>query len=280
MTPYLKCKDHSVSQEEFQLLFDETKQMLVTSPAPALEKLNLYYKSEDYISHTDTKRNLFEKAYHFIRNITLTSKLKLINGFKTEHKQLLDIGCGTGDFLKKAQDNSWKVTGIEPDAAARTITKRKIGDQVFDIDKLARLPSHSFDVITLWHVLEHLPNLEMHIALFQKLLKSNGKLIIAVPNFNSYDAKHYKEYWAAYDVPRHLWHFSQKAISILFADVNMEVEKTKPMWFDSFYVALLSQKIKNKKGNAIAAFYHGFLSNSKAMLSNEFSSLIYVIKNK
>lgn len=276
---YLTVKDHSVSGEVFQLLHDDEFDMLVTSPQPSEDKLPKYYKSQDYISHTDTQRNLFEKLYHFIRRISLKKKLKLINLFFSEEKMLLDIGCGTGEFLKIAQQNNWTVFGIEPNKKARSIANKKTNNSVSDIEELSNFKPQSFDVITLWHVLEHLPRLEKHISILKSLLKSNGTLIIAVPNYKSYDAKYYKEFWAAYDVPRHFWHFSQTSISILFEKENMYVENRLPMKFDSYYVSLLSEKYKSGWMNIFNAFRIGWLSNFKAKQSTECSSLIYCIKN-
>nr|WP_321233958.1 class I SAM-dependent methyltransferase [uncultured Psychroserpens sp.] len=276
--PHLIVKDHSVSGEEFQLIHNKKMDMLETYPQPSEEKLADYYESEDYISHTDAKRNLFEKVYHFVKSIALKRKLKLINSFSFDGKKLLDVGCGTGDFIKIASDNNWEVTGIEPNKNARSIASHKVRGSVFDIDYLLKLESHSFDLITLWHVLEHLPKLENHIAIFESLLKPNGRLIIAVPNFKSYDASYYKNFWAAYDVPRHLWHFSQAAISNLVQQKNMTVDKIAPMTFDAYYVALLSEKYKKGLMNPLKAFWIGWKSNRMAKRSGEFSSLIYVIK--
>lgn len=277
--PYLKVKDHSVSGEEFELIYNSEFDFLETVPQPSLEKLPDYYKSEDYISHTDSKRNLFEKAYHLVKGISLKGKLKLINSFVSNEKNLLDVGCGTGDFLQRAKQNNWNVTGIEPNEQARNIANSKTDNSVYKIEQLLEFEANSFDVITLWHVLEHLPNLEVHVAVFKKLLKPKGTLIIAVPNFKSYDAKYYKQHWAAFDVPRHLWHFSKESISKLVAKQSMVVIKMKPMLFDAFYVSLLSEKYKSGKMNPIKGFWIGFLSNLKALTSKEASSLIYVIKN-
>jgi len=277
--PYLIVKDHSVSKEEFQLIYNDKFDMLETFPQPPEEKLSAYYKSEDYISHTDAKRNLFERVYHFIRSLSLQRKLKLINTFNLSDRNLLDIGCGTGDFLRTAQKNNWNVSGIEPNQEARDIANNKTNNAVFNIDQLLKFESNSFDVITLWHVLEHLPKLSDHMSIFKSLLKQNGRLIIAVPNYKSYDAKHYKSFWAAFDVPRHLWHFSQSSISKLTASEHMEIEKTLPMKFDAYYVSLLSEKIKTGKMNPITAFYQGLKSNLLAKSKNEYSSLIYVVKN-
>lgn len=285
-SPYLKVRDHSVSGEEFELIYNQEFDFLQTHPQPFESKLGDYYESEDYISHTDAKRNPFEMVYHFVKGIALKRKLKLINCFFDDtssrsvfvEKKLLDVGCGTGDFLKVAKDNNWSVSGIEPNQQARTIANKKTGDSVFDIQQLLKLESNSFDVITLWHVLEHLPKVESHIEIFESLLKPNGRLVIAVPNYNSYDAKYYKNFWAAFDVPRHLWHFSQTSIARVVKTKNMEVVRTAPMVFDAYYVSLLSEKYKKGSMNLFKAFWVGWKSNWKAKRSTEYSSIIYIIK--
>ncbi|MEY8870721.1 class I SAM-dependent methyltransferase [Meridianimaribacter flavus] len=275
---YLTVKDHSVSGEDFQLVHNEELDMLETIPQPSANTLSEYYKSEDYISHTDSKRNWFEKAYHFVRGMALKRKLTLINSFPVSGKTILDVGCGTGDFLQTAKNNSWNVYGIEPNEKARAIANSKTKNQVFDTNTLQEFESGTFDVITLWHVLEHLPNLETEIQNLNRLLKPEGRLVIAVPNFKSYDAKHYNAFWAAYDVPRHLWHFSQTSISKLFSKHNLEIEKTLPMTFDAFYVSLLSEQYKSGSKNPLTAFWIGLQSNLKAKRTGEYSSLIYVLK--
>lgn len=275
---YLKVKDHSVSGEDFQLIYNEELELLETFPQPSDEQLPKYYQSEDYISHTDAKRNWFEKMYQFVKAIALKRKLELINSFNSDGKQLLDIGCGTGDFLKVAQDNQWQVSGVEPNLKARLIANDKTNHAVYNTDQLLKFEKHSFDVITLWHVLEHLPNLENQIATLESLLKSDGHLVIAVPNYKSFDALYYKNYWAAFDVPRHLWHFSQNSILKLVKQKGMNVIKIKPMTFDSYYVSLLSEKYKNGFMNPIKAFWIGWQSNRRAKRSGEYSSLIYIIK--
>jgi 2-polyprenyl-3-methyl-5-hydroxy-6-metoxy-1,4-benzoquinol methylase len=279
-TTYITVKDFSVSGESFDLIHNENFDYLETTPQPSLEKLPDYYESEDYISHTDSKRNLFEKTYHFIKSIALKRKLHLINHYLKEEKYLLDVGCGTGDFLQVAKTNHWNISGVEPNEQARIIANKKTNNSVFDVDQLQKFEDSSFNVITLWHVLEHLPNLEDQILLFKKLLKPDGVLIIAVPNYKSYDALYYKNYWAAFDVPRHLWHFSKTAIKRLVALENMIVEKEYPMIFDSFYVCLLSEKYKTGRMNVFRGFWVGLVSNLKALFTKEFSSIIYCIKNR
>lgn len=273
LQPYIQCKDYTVSGEEYELKFNKEYEMLVTQPVP--KNLSAYYKSEAYISHTDSKKSLLDKVYQSVKNITLKRKLKLINSFNTSSKNILDVGAGTGDFLKVCANNSWNVFGTEPDSGARNIASKK---GIILQEDLSKITKQKFDVITLWHVLEHVENLQEYISTLNNLLSNNGRLIIAVPNFKSNDAKHYKQFWAAFDVPRHLWHFSQSSISKLFASVNMSVDKTLPMKFDSYYVSLLSEKYKSNKMNPISAFYRGFISNLKAKSTKEYSSLIYILK--
>lgn len=275
---FLKVKDHSVSGEEFDLVFNQHLDILETFPQPKADKLPEYYKSEDYISHTDTRRNLLEQVYHIIRKRALKKKLSLINSFQNETKNLLDIGCGTGDFLKTAKENNWKVSGIEPNPDARKIANSKTKNSVYDIAQLLEFEPNSFDVITLWHVLEHLPNLDEHLQIFNRLLKLNGHLVIAVPNFKSYDAEYYKSFWAAYDVPRHLWHFSQTGMKRLVEKLGFNLQTNRPMMFDAFYVSLLSEKYKRGFMNPFMAFWIGLRSNLKANRSGEHSSVIYVFK--
>jgi 2-polyprenyl-3-methyl-5-hydroxy-6-metoxy-1,4-benzoquinol methylase len=273
---FLNVIDHSVSKETFDLYYDQDLDMLITSPQPSPENLGKYYESTDYISHTDSKRSLFEKAYHFVKGIALENKLNLINNCSVTKGNLLDIGAGTGDFLLTAKQNSWNTIGVEPSEKAKGIAINK-GIQFSDSTQ--ELESHSFDVITMWHVLEHVPNLEIQIKELKRLVKPNGTIIIAVPNYKSYDANYYGKFWAAFDVPIHFWHFSKKAIQLLFEKENLKLEKVLPMKFDSFYVSLLSEKYKNGKMNYLKAIWIGLASNWKAKSSLEYSSHIYVLKN-
>ena len=273
---FLIVKDYSVSKETFALLYNKEYDLLKTHPFPDLSVLPKYYESEDYISHTDGKRTFFEKIYHFVKKRAIKNKVKLINSYHKNKGALLDVGCGTGDFLVEAQNQGWKATGYEPNESAKKLTKSK---NVSTIDNLVSLSANSFDVITLWHVLEHVPNLEEYIKNLKKLLKPSGTLIVAVPNYKSYDAIYYKRHWAAYDVPRHLWHFSKKSIKRLFSDVDMNLACVLPMWFDSFYVSMLSEKHKTGKINFIKAIFIGLRSNCVGLFKKEFSSHIYVLKN-
>jgi 2-polyprenyl-3-methyl-5-hydroxy-6-metoxy-1,4-benzoquinol methylase len=274
LIPLMSCVDYTVSNESYELLMNPKYKMMVTLPVPS--DLENYYKSEDYISHTNANKSVFDKVYQRVRKHTLQKKLSLINSFNFTNKKVLDIGSGTGDFLSTCKNNDWNVFGVEPSKEAREISKK---NGVKAVNDLSLLTEDDFDVITLWHVLEHVENLLEYIEVLKSKLKPDGVLIIAVPNYNSFDANYYKEHWAAFDVPRHLWHFSQESIRKLFSQVYMKVEKTIPMKFDSYYVSMLSEKYRSGKNKFLKAFYIGFLSNLKARSTSEYSSLIYVIKN-
>ncbi len=273
---FLTVTDYSVSKEIFDLYHNQELDMLITSPQPSLDVLGKYYESVDYISHTDSKRSLFEKMYHFVKSIALKNKLNLINSQQPNKGSILDIGAGTGEFLSVARQDGWKTIGVEPSDKAKAIAKNK---GVSFVEQTSELESHSFDVISMWHVLEHVPDLNQQIKELKRLLKPNGTLIIAVPNFKSFDAKYYGKFWAAYDVPIHFWHFSKTAIKKLFQKEEMQLVKILPMKFDSFYVSLLSEKYKTGKMNFVKAFFIGLQSNLKAKKNFEYSSHIYILKN-
>ena len=262
------------------MILDEELDMLITSPQPSIDNLARYYESEKYISHTDSKQTFFDRIYQTVKRVAISKKVKLIEGFidsKLTEKLLLDIGCGTGDFLVGAKKRDWKLSGVEPNANARKRAQQKTSHKI--VEDISELDSCKYDVITLWHVLEHVPNLTEYISQLKQLLKPEGALLIAVPNYKSYDARYYGKFWAAYDVPRHLWHFSKKSIKGLFEKEKMEVVKIHPMLFDSFYVSLLSEKYKTENQNPVKAFFVGLCSNILATRSKEYSSHIYVLKN-
>lgn len=273
-TKYLSVKDYLVSGESFDLVYDSDLDFLKTIPQPKTEELPKYYESNDYISHTDEKSGLFSNLYQFVKKWSLHKKTKLIFDQNNGVGTLLDIGAGTGDFLKVAKEKGWQVYGMEPNKNAMKLASEKgieLKSTLNDFD------GKQFDVITLWHVLEHIPNLNETILKLSNLVKTNGTLIIAVPNFKSFDAKHYGKFWAAFDVPRHLWHFSKESVKKLFA-VNFELHSIKPMIFDAFYVSLLSEKYKTGNKFSLKAIWIGLQSNLKAKQTKEYSSHIYCFK--
>ena len=228
LEPFLNCVDHTVSRETFSLFLDPETDLLVTLPRPSDADLASYYESEDYISHTDSKRSLMDKVYQLIKSYSLKRKLKMINGLMNHKGKILDIGCGTGDLLSVCEKDGWDIYGVEPSKKAADLARSKVASSGSIVSDLNGLENNvTFDVITMWHVLEHVPNLMEYIEVLKNLLSKDGHLIVAVPNFKSYDAVYYKEFWAAYDVPRHLWHFSEKAIRHIFGKSGFEVVTIK-----------------------------------------------------
>lgn len=272
-------KDHTVSHKSFVVMHCTGCNGRFTQDVPKQENIGKYYASEDYISHSDTQKGLINRLYHLIRRRTLNSKKSLI---KTDTKirkgTILDIGCGTGAFLNTMQHAGWACTGLEPDANARQKAKELYNIGAHSSEELFTQPLLSYDAITMWHVLEHVHQLHEYIAQLKNILAPEGRIFIAVPNFTSFDAQYYKEYWAAYDVPRHLYHFSPDSMQNLVAQHGLVIKKIKPMWFDSFYVSMLSEQYKGGKGNILRAFFTGLRSNIKTMGNRKkCSSLIYVI---
>ncbi len=270
---HLKTKDFLVTGEEFELRYNSELDLLETYPAPSAEELPGYYNSEEYISHTDSDKGLLSFLYQQVKKYSLKKKLSLINKLHPKGR-LLDVGAGTGDFLKSAMQQGWESAGVEPNETAARLAQKK-GISLFN--SIDDLDGSKFDVITLWHVLEHVPNLKATCAKLENLLSANGVLIVAVPNYNSYDAQFYREYWAAYDTPRHLWHFSQSSMKRIFSK-QMALEEIRPMIFDSYYVSLLSEKYKTGKRFSLRSFWIGWSSNWKAKRSGEYSSLIYCFR--
>jgi SAM-dependent methyltransferase len=278
----LKTIDFTVSKAVFEIWHCNNCSLRFTQSVPSAIDIGAYYQSANYVSHTDTNKGLTNRLYHFIRQFTLKTKLKLVQqstGLQTG--ALLDVGAGTGYFSRIMTTAGWQVTALEPDDTARKIALEKDGLILQDASNIYHLQSNQFDAITLWHVLEHVHDLQGYLDKFYNLLKPNGKLIIAVPNYTSADAEDYSESWAAYDVPRHLYHFSPQSIDSLAALKGFTVKAYKPMWFDSFYVSMLSEQYKNGKGNIVAAVFNGLLSNLKAIgNSKNCSSVIYILAKK
>lgn len=278
----LKCKDHTVSGEYFEIWKCNTCTFRFTQNVPDADSIGIYYQSANYVSHSDTKKGWINNVYHLVRRFTLTTKLNLIREV-TNLRQgvLLDVGAGTGAFAFTMQQAGWKITGLEPDETARANALKNYKLQLKELETLHQLPDSTFDAITLWHVLEHVHDLHFYLEKFAKILKPSGRLVIAVPNFTSYDAKTYKQYWAAYDVPRHLYHFSPKSMKILLEQKGFVIETIRPMWFDSFYVSMLSEKYKFGKNRFLNALVVGLMSNIKAAFSKKkCSSVIYVVRKK
>jgi 2-polyprenyl-3-methyl-5-hydroxy-6-metoxy-1,4-benzoquinol methylase len=278
----LSAVDYTVSNEPFSIWECGDCWLRFTQDVPNEASIGPYYKSETYISHTDSREGLIHQLYHRVRKITLAGKSDMVKKESGKTRgRLLDMGAGTGAFVQAMSQAGWDAIGIEPDESTR---KNALGIhqvQLHPISDFESLPAGSFDVITLWHVLEHVEHLHAYMERLKVLLAPDGVLFIAVPNYTSADASHYGAHWAAYDVPRHLYHFSPTSMRSLVDRHDLRIQTIKPMWFDSFYIALLSEQYKRGSSSYIRACWQGVQSNLHAMRSSEkASSLIYIIKKK
>ena len=274
------CEDYLVSHEVFSVCCCDACRFTFTQDIPSRDEIARYYESSEYISHSDTKKGLINLAYHLVRKKMIRRKVKLI-GKRYKDGYLLDIGCGTGYFAgaMMAQEG-WEVIGIEPSEVAAEIARDKFGMDIRPSEALFELPEKTFNAITLWHVLEHLSDLNQSMARFFQLLKDNGTLIVAVPNVDSYDAKKYRQYWAGYDVPRHVWHFSPDTFSRLAEKHGFRVTGIKPMPFDAFYISMLTEKYKKSKFSGIRGFYRGLISYFICLFNKKKSSSLIYMLNK
>ena len=276
----LDCIDHSTSKEKFTIVSCETCDFTFTNPRPKDDSLGEYYKSDMYISHTNNTKGLFNWMYHTVRKYAIGTKLNLLKR-TSKNKNHLDIGCGTGEFLNACKNSGYNTKGIEPSKLAREQAIKNFNLSVSENTNLDQFQENQFDSISMWHVLEHVTSLNKTIEDFNRILSEKGKVIIAVPNHKSWDAEHYKEFWAGWDVPIHLWHFSKFSIEKLFIKHNFKLIEKKPMLFDSFYVSLLSEEFKTGKKNFINGFIIGLLSNVFGILTKKgCSSIIYVFEKQ
>jgi 2-polyprenyl-3-methyl-5-hydroxy-6-metoxy-1,4-benzoquinol methylase len=272
-TKFLDAVDHTTTCESFTIQRCNHCTLLFTNPRPTKASIGKYYDSDQYISHTGGTSNIIDQAYRTVRNITLKSKLRLVNKYQSKFN-LIDYGCGTGEFLATCKDTGWTVQGVEPSDDARARNRKDL--QV--ADDLSKVTTQA-NAITMWHVLEHIHDLNETMAKLRSLLTNNGTIFIAVPNHESYDARYYKNFWAGYDVPRHLWHFNKENIKTLLTRHNLRLQEIVPMKFDAYYVSLLSEGYKNPGRGALAkyasALTRGLISNLKGAKYNT-SSLIYI----
>lgn len=271
------CKDYTVTGEHFSIASCKDCSGLFTLNVPSVQEIGRYYQSDAYISHTDSHEGIFNRIYQIIRNHTIRQKRKFVIR-KASHATgtVLDYGCGTGHFLASMKKAGWQIRGMEPDPQASKKAEKVTGEFIHSPEEITTLPSSTFDVITMWHVLEHIHDLHETLEAFKRLLKPDGVMIVAVPNHRSFDAQFYQQNWAAYDVPRHLYHFNPESIAKLMSSHGFKLNDIHPMWFDAFYVSLLSEKYKSGRMGFIKPLTIGLLSNLKALFrKGTCSSQIY-----
>ncbi len=274
----LSATDQTVSREKFQVWECQNCSARFTQEVPVESEIGRYYQSEEYISHTDTNKGIINRLYQVVRNYTLNQKVDLVKKLSGKDQgNILDLGCGTGDFLGAMEKYGWKTLGLEPDEGARAIAMEKNNVHTKETQELFQLEPNSFDMVSMWHVLEHVHELHSYLEQIRSILKNDGNLIIAVPNYQSLDAQHYQDKWAAYDVPRHLYHFSPLSMEKLLEKNGFRMKKMKHMPFDSFYVSLLSEKYKGGKVNLFSGFWQGFRSFLNANgHAEKCSSVLYI----
>lgn len=283
--PFIECKDYTVSKEKFKIVSCKKCNFKFTNPRPEEENLGGYYESDEYISHSNTSAGLISKLYQAARHYTLAKKLQLVSSLSKKKGAILDYGCGTGEFLNTCENAKWETVGVEPSVVGRKQAKDNYGLEVYEDIFNPAFDQKQFNVITLWHVLEHVSKLKPTLEKILSLIPNGGHLVIAVPNPASLDANIYKEHWAAYDVPRHLYHFTPDSIVTLCTQYPLQLEKILPMVLDSFYVSMLSEKYKaedsgqNSPLGLPKAFWNGFRSNMSATIHpGTSSSQIYIFK--
>jgi 2-polyprenyl-3-methyl-5-hydroxy-6-metoxy-1,4-benzoquinol methylase len=279
--PVLRSSDHTVSSESYEVWHCNSCTGRFTQAVPDEEHIAAYYQSENYISHSNTRKGLLAQAYQFARHLTRRQKrMRIERMWKQGPGRLLDIGCGTGEFLDEMQHAGWEVMGLEPDAGARQ-QARELGLDISESEALFSLPPASFDVITLWHVLEHVHRLDASLDAIARALRPGGFILVAVPNYTSADAEHYASFWAAYDTPRHLYHFSPASMRRLWEAKQFEVRRVYPMHLDAFYVSLLSEQYRSGSYRVIPALWQGLRSTWKTLGELErCSSLLYEIRRR
>lgn len=275
----LWLKDEFLSKEDFHICECLSCGLLYTMPRPSKDKIGAYYKSEEYYSHQENKKGFIPKVYEAVKKVNLKYKYKLAT-YGINQGKLLDIGCGVGDFLHTAEEHEWDCTGVEPSEDAKFIARKRIRANVITSDEMEQIPDVTFDLITMWHVLEHVDDLKWQVDQLERLVKPQGRIVIAVPNYKSYDAQFYKELWAAYDVPRHLSHFNKTTLTKIFKSKGLELIKTEKLIWDAYYISYMSEQYKHHSLPLLKGAFRGLVSNMKARRSGEWSSMVYIFERK
>lgn len=282
LTPVMNCTDYYASGESFEVWQCQDCSFLFTQDVPVEAEIGKYYDTVDYISHSDTQRGLTNKLYHLVRRWMLLKKKRLVqrtSGLKKGH--LLDIGTGTGYFPFTMKKAGWEISAVEKNEQACLFAQQHFQINVEQEKALENYSDHSFDVITLWHVMEHIEGINSLWQTIHRLLKEKGVLIVAVPNPSSYDAQKYQSMWAAYDVPRHLWHFTPSTIQQMGTKYGFLLAEQLPMPFDAFYVSILTEKYKGSYCPFIKGMWTGFIGWLHSLAKKEqSSSMIYVFRKK
>ncbi len=274
---HLQLKDYFLSKEDFEIYRCQNCGLLYTWPRPADDIIEKYYKSEDYLSHNEKKKGLIPFIYNCVKRVNVANKFRMATK-GVQGQRMLDFGCGVGDFLHFAQQKGYEVTGSDVSEDARHFASEKLGKTVISPDDVFAMPDNSFDIITMWHVLEHISDLKKQAALLDRLLADGGRLVIALPNYQSYDAQYYKDKWAAYDVPRHLNHFNQKTLETVFAGTKLHIISVRPLKWDAYYISMMSEGYIGSGNAFVKGILTGLKSNRAAHKSGQYSSMVYIFE--
>jgi 2-polyprenyl-3-methyl-5-hydroxy-6-metoxy-1,4-benzoquinol methylase len=270
---HIELKDYFLTQEAFEIKRDAVSGILKTLPQP--DSVDRYYESEDYLSHSSERKSFFARCYDYAKGANLRGKLKLFQKY-VKQGAVLDIGAGMGDLVRTLNENGFRARGVEPNAGAR---KAALINQVELAERVDQINHSKFAAVSMYHVLEHVPDITQQKQQIVDLLAPEGILILALPNYESLDAKWFGKHWAGYDVPRHLFHFNRNAVHYFFKD-EFEIIGTHPLWFDSLYVSILSVRYKKWPLAFVCGIFIGLLSNLAAIFTKEYSSVTYVLKKR
>lgn len=279
VNPYLKVKDEFLTQEEFEIFACPQCHLLFTSPRPHSDHIGSYYESKEYYSHQENTKGFIPKVYESVKKVNLKNKVRLALK-DLPVGRLLDIGCGVGDFLYHAKEAGWHIQGVEPSDQAKRIAFSRLGLTPLSPSDLSSLSDASFDVITMWHVLEHIDDLHTEVFQLHRLLKPGGRLVLALPNYQSFDAHYYGAKWAAWDVPRHLNHFSLDALNQIVGTNGFVLDHVEKLKWDAYYISFLSEKYLHHSLPLLRGAWIGLRSNCKAWSSKQYSSLVYVFNKQ
>ncbi len=268
---HLHCdsKDYLVTGESFKVYLDENKIIGKTFPAPKKSEMFKYYDSNQYLPHSYNNKNLITILYSVVKRQMHRKKLEWMSRQLNHNSSVLDYGCGTGDFVNYLRSKSVMAYGYDPNIK-------------FNLDSPDYLTNNfdwgvnKYDIIFLWHVLEHTHDPFVLLQSLKKLLKKNGKIFIAIPNFKSFDSTYYRKYWAGYDLPRHLWHFSRKSIYQIAEQNNFKIHTEKRLYLDAIYVSFLSEKYKSSRFPYLQGLIIGFISIFRSFFTKESSSFLFV----
>lgn len=273
----LQLKDYFLTKEDFSIVECPCCGLRFTQPRPSPDVIGKYYQSEAYYSHQENKKGFVPRVYEFVKSFNIKNKAKMaIEGLPVG--KLLDIGCGVGDFLVDVQKQGWDVHGVEPSDAAKRIAETRLGLLPKSPSEYSSFDDHSFDVITMWHVLEHIDDLHFQTSEIVRLLKPGGRLVIALPNFQSFDCQHYKDKWAAWDVPRHLNHFAPDTLRAIITSIGFQNIDTQKLIWDAYYISYMSEGFLRHSFPLIRGTWYGLKSNCKARRNGMYSSLVYRFK--